>query len=100
MKLKKYPLDPVLVRADFRCEYCGVDLLADVDAFLSLVRDHFVPRCAGGSDGWPNRVASCTACDRLKGNVVVTNLAEARDVINRQRASYAGSLDWLRQQVR
>ncbi len=61
--------DPTLRRTDYRCGYCGKDLLATLDDFLSFVRDHLVPKSAGGPDGNHNRVASCAACDRIKETV-------------------------------
>ena len=71
MKYRRYVDDPVLVRAGFHCEYCGRDLLADLDTFLTLCRDHLIPASAGGPDCQANRVASCAACDRLKAAALV-----------------------------
>ena len=79
------PQDPVLVASDFRCVYCGRDLLADFESYLTITRDHLVPRCAGGPNGHENRVASCAACDRLKAGALVNDLAEARALVTRMR---------------
>jgi hypothetical protein len=43
------------------CFYCG--------GVPSLVRDHFVPKSFGGSDGARNRVDACWDCDRRKGSL-------------------------------
>lgn len=85
MKFKRYSEDPVLLRSDFRCVYCGRDLLEDLETFLSLVRDHLVPQSAGGPDGPPNRVASCVVCDRLKAGAVVSGVDEARALVASKR---------------
>ena len=74
MKYKYFVDDPVLVRSDFYCGYCGRDLLADLDVFLTFVRDHLIPRSVGGPDHHANRVASCAACDRLKADTVVDGI--------------------------
>ena len=100
MKYKRYVDDPVLVRAGFRCQYCGRDLLESLDVFLTLCRDHLVPASAGGSDHNCNRVASCAACDRLKAGRVVNGLADARREIATQRASRAVWLERIRDMVR
>ena len=100
MKYERYVDDPVLVRADFYCGYCGRDLLGDLDTFLTIARDHLVPRSAGGPDGSHNRVASCAACDRLKADAVVDGIEAARVEIAGQRASRAVWLDRIRAMVR
>ena len=73
--------DEVLRRDDFHCVYCGADLLADVRSFVLIVRDHLRPRGKHGSDREANRVASCAACDRLKGGRGDGTLAEARRIV-------------------
>ncbi len=100
MKYRMFVSDPVLRRTDFRCGYCGKDLLADLDAFLGLVRDHLTPRSAGGPDGHQNRVAACSVCDRLKADTLVTDLDEARAVVADQRRNRAVWFQRIRQAVR
>lgn len=85
MKFRSYPSDPVLRASGFRCAYCGKDLLADADTLATLARDHLVAASAGGVDHSSNRVASCAACDRLKGNAVVGSVEEARALIAGRR---------------
>ena len=69
--------DPVYVRSDFHCVYCGRDLLADFDLFVTMGRDHLIPRSKGGSDGTSNRVAACATCDKIKGKSPPDNLRQA-----------------------
>ena len=64
MKFNRLISDPVLLRTDFRCAFCGVDLLSDLDLFVSYVRDHLIPRSAGGPNHHENLVAACAACCR------------------------------------
>jgi len=49
-------------RDQHRCLYCGGAFSAS-----SLTRDHVIPRGKGGLDTWCNVVASCMACNQLKG---------------------------------
>ena len=100
MKFRRYPLDPVLLRSDFRCAYCGRDLLSDLDTFLSLVRDHLVPKSAGGPDGAENRVACCATCDRLQADAMVVDVDQARALVARQRSYKAIWFERVCQAVR
>lgn len=88
MKYRRYPLDPVLRRSDFRCVYCGRDLLSDPETLITAARDHLVPKSAGGPDTPDNRVALCAACDRLKGATVVASVDEARVIIAGRRLGH------------
>jgi hypothetical protein len=45
------------------CAYCGEPEHDAADTEL----DHIEPRSRGGEDDWPNRTASCSACNRGKG---------------------------------
>ncbi len=51
------------IRADFCCEYCGKDLLTNVDAYDSWQKDHIVPN---GGDGVDNLAVSCRTCNFVK----------------------------------
>ena len=100
MNTSHYVEDPVFRRSDFRCVYCGADLLADFDAFMGMTRDHLVPRSAGGPNAAENRVASCVACDRAKGHVVPVDLAEAVTFVQAQRRWLEELFEAVRRDVR
>ena len=51
----------VLVRDGFCCAYCG-------QTRERLTIDHIIPRSRGGATDFDNCVASCKACNNLKGN--------------------------------
>jgi len=89
----------LLREAECRCQYCGADLLASVDAFLSIRRDHLVARSHGGSNRRENVLLCCRTCDRLKGAALVTDRAEARALIGARREHQAAVLDRLRELV-
>ena len=60
----------VFERDNHHCVYCGKNMLADLDAFMSAEEDHLLPRSAAGTDEPENIVTSCNVCNRLKGNFV------------------------------
>ena len=56
------------VRDSYRCIYCGRDMLATLDDWLSLEVDHLQPTSKQGKDEEDNRVTSCNVCNRLKSS--------------------------------
>lgn len=55
----------VRLRAEFRCEFCGV---AEVDAASELTLDHFQPRSKGGPDTSANLIYCCQRCNQYKAD--------------------------------
>merc|ERR1711924_375799 len=51
----------MMLRDDFRCQYCGTRLPAS-----GLTCDHVVPQSRGGRTTWDNTVACCHACNGKK----------------------------------
>lgn len=51
------------IRANFCCEYCGMDLLASVDNFRQWENDHIVPTSASGLDSDQNIAVACRTCN-------------------------------------
>lgn len=51
------------IRFDFRCHYCGKDLLDTVESFKSWEKDHVVPLNSGGKDTDHNLVLACRLCN-------------------------------------
>lgn len=56
------------VEVDFRCEYCGMDMLASVDAYYSWQMDHIIPSSQGGEHSFENFAISCVTCNKMKGS--------------------------------
>lgn len=56
------------IRAGFKCEYCGHDLLASVDDYYyNEQQDHIVPQSKEeGWDGADNLAVVCKTCNFLK----------------------------------
>lgn len=85
MRFTELVNDPLLLAADFRCQYCGLDLLSDFGHLFAFARDHVQPRSKGGSDGLANRAVACAACDRLKGGSYAATLDDARRIVAERR---------------
>ncbi len=59
------------IRAGFRCEYCGRDLLKSVDSYDAWQIDHIHPSSRGGADSFDNKAVACGTCNRLKRHTVL-----------------------------
>ena len=81
----------ILLRDRNSCQYCGVVLPSS-----ELTLDHVVPRSRGGNSTWENLVACCHACNRRKGNRLLSEI----DDMNLLRAPRAFSLHTSRQIMR
>jgi len=51
------------LRANFKCEYCGKDLLLTVENFKEWQEDHIVPLSKGGENNDSNIAVSCRTCN-------------------------------------
>ena len=77
----------VWVRAQGRCEYCDVELLASASVYFHGAHvDHIVP---GAGEDLENLALSCTACNRMKRRtkflVAGETLPERKALIERAR---------------
>lgn len=55
------------VRAGFRCEYCGRNLLASIEDYDSWQKDHVVPISKGGAEeDFENLALACKTCNFMK----------------------------------
>src|SRR5688572_1699604 len=81
----------VLARADFRCEYCGQDLIASFNECFNAQKDHLIPKRLGGKDVEENLAACCLTCNALKWDYVPQGetrdqkVTDAAEYIKRQR---------------
>lgn len=63
----------ILLRDRSSCQYCGIVLPAG-----ELTLDHVIPRSRGGLSTWENLVACCHACNRRKGNHLLSELSNIK----------------------
>jgi 5-methylcytosine-specific restriction endonuclease McrA len=61
----KFSRSNVLLRDDYKCQYCGLDAKND-RSLLTL--DHVIPRFHGGKTRWENVVAACSDCNLEKAH--------------------------------
>ena len=64
------------IRTDLRCEYCGRDLLADVDACDCWQKEHVVP---DGNEEMSNLAIACRTCNFIKRNTDPRDTSTAHD---------------------
>jgi hypothetical protein len=55
------------VRANFRCEYCGLEFLTCAENYRQWQWDHIEPRYRDGTDGFDNLACACRTCNWIKG---------------------------------
>jgi 5-methylcytosine-specific restriction endonuclease McrA len=68
----------ILERDLYRCQYCGLDGMADFDNSLVMTVDFVLPRARKGGKKPENLVAACRACNVIKGHRVFKNFEEAK----------------------
>lgn len=80
----------VWLRDDFRCVYCGQDLIRDFQTLHTATVDHLKPKSAGGGYEQENLVTCCASCNSLKGNQHVETIEDGREMIAHRRAMIVG----------
>jgi CRISPR/Cas system Type II protein with McrA/HNH and RuvC-like nuclease domain len=58
----------VAIRAKFKCEYCGLDLITDEYTYELFQIDHIYPQSKVDLELFNNYALSCRLCNRLKRN--------------------------------
>jgi len=58
----------IFMRDNYRCVYCGRELVGDINDWLSIEVDHLKPSSKGGSDEMDNLVTSCNVCNKMKSD--------------------------------
>lgn len=53
---------------NYRCVYCGKNMLNELDSWLSIEIDHIIPQGAGGTNDSSNLVTSCHICNKYKSD--------------------------------
>jgi len=75
----------ILERADYRCQYCGLDGRASFENALVMRVDFVVPRARKGKKDPRHLVACCTPCNTIKGTRVYAGMDEARAFVLARR---------------
>lgn len=88
----------ILERDRFRCQYCGLDGLANFENSLVMSVDFVVPRARKGKKDKGNLVAACRPCNLLKGERVFGSFEEAKAYVLNRRAEL--HKDWAARAAR
>jgi 5-methylcytosine-specific restriction endonuclease McrA len=75
----------ILKRDQYRCQYCGLDGLANFENSLIMTVDFVIPRARKGKKDAQNLVAACRPCNVLKGERAYSNFEEAKDYVLKKR---------------
>jgi 5-methylcytosine-specific restriction endonuclease McrA len=76
----------VLDRDAYRCQYCGLDGLANFENSLIMSVDFVLPRARKGKKDPGNLVVACRPCNVIKGKKVFTSFEEAKEYVLRRRS--------------
>ena len=75
----------ILERDRYRCQYCGLDGLANFENSLVMSVDFVVPRARKGKKDQHNLVTACRPCNLLKGRHVFASFEEAKAYVLKRR---------------
>ncbi len=75
----------ILKRDRFRCQYCGLDGMANFENSLIMSVDFVIPRARKGKNDPRNLVAACRPCNVIKGQRAFNSFEEARDYVLKSR---------------
>jgi 5-methylcytosine-specific restriction endonuclease McrA len=75
----------ILERDRYRCQYCGLDGLAQFENSLVMSVDFVVPRARKGRKDASNLVTACRPCNLVKGRRIFRNLDEAKAYVSQRR---------------
>ena len=76
----------ILERDHYRCQYCGLDGMADFANSLVMSVDFVQPRAQKGKKDAKNLVCACRSCNVIKGKRVFKNFEEAKTYVNQRRS--------------
>jgi 5-methylcytosine-specific restriction endonuclease McrA len=75
----------ILERDKYRCQYCGLDGLANFENSLIMSVDFVVPRARKGKKDPHNLVTACRPCNLLKGRHAFAGFEEAKAYVLERR---------------
>jgi 5-methylcytosine-specific restriction endonuclease McrA len=75
----------ILMRDNFRCQYCGLDGAASFENGLMMTVDFVIPRALRGKKDPQNLVAACRPCNLLKGRHRFHSFEEAKNYVLKRR---------------
>jgi len=74
-------------RDDYKCAYCGKNLLRSFEDFMLSSLEHKTPIACGGTNDYKNLCCSCVVCNALKGDFR-GNLKETKKYIETRKIEF------------
>ncbi len=75
----------ILERDRYRCQYCGLDGMANLENYLVMSVDFVIPRARKGTKKSDNLIAACRMCNLIKGRRGFKNFEEAKTYVLQRR---------------
>lgn len=75
----------ILERDHYRCQYCGLDGLANFENSLIMTVDFLHPRARKGKKVPANLVTACRPCNVIKGHRTFAHFEDAKAYIMKRR---------------
>jgi 5-methylcytosine-specific restriction endonuclease McrA len=75
----------ILERDQYRCQYCGLDGLANFENSLIMTVDFLHPRARKGKKIPTNLVTACRPCNVIKGHRTFDSLEDAKAYVLKRR---------------
>jgi len=76
-------------RDNYKCAYCGIDLLSSPMLFYFRSVDHLEAIGNGGNSlDIDNMVCCCNICNNMKGDYVANSIEDARQYIENRRLEF------------
>jgi 5-methylcytosine-specific restriction endonuclease McrA len=75
----------ILERDRYRCQYCGLDGMANFENSLVMSVDFVLSRTRKGTKNQDNLVAACRPCNLIKGRRAFKNFEEAKTYVLQRR---------------
>lgn len=76
----------ILDRDRYRCQYCGLDGLANFENSLIMTVDFIHPRARKGKKVDSNLVTACRPCNLIKGHRTFGSFEDAKAYVLKRRA--------------
>ena len=77
--------DRIQERDRYKCQYCGLDGLANFENSLIMSVDFIIPRARKGKKEAQNLVTACRPCNVIKGNRAFNSFDEAKTFVLNKR---------------
>jgi 5-methylcytosine-specific restriction endonuclease McrA len=82
----------ILERDHYRCQYCGLDGMANFENSLIMTVDFVQPRAKKGKKAQDNLVTACRPCNVIKGHRTFKSLDDAKAFVLQRRTEL--KKDW------